>query len=125
MQSDQTLFVVLASIGLLAVGLAYLLRTRACPNCHRIGSKVERQRKLVDTELTRSISKKERNSVFRSPMRRFWEETVDKIVRIEEVGFSCKRCKHCWTETRRSRPSVHKVSRELDPRDWGFFDDNF
>ena len=109
---------------LVTVALAYMVSSHACPNCRRLGAIVEIARKLVDTQITRSVTKKGKYWILQSPMRRYWEETVERVVSVEEVRYMCARCNHSWARTRRSKPVVSKSKRELDPREWGFFDDS-
>lgn len=124
MPSNQLTVAIILSLILVTVALAYKVNSRSCPNCRRLGTNVETGRNLLDTQATRTVKKKERYWILQSPRRRFWEETIERVVNVEEVHYTCVRCNHNWSRIHKSKLPVRKTTRDLDPREWGFFDDS-
>jgi ribosomal protein L44E len=73
-----------------------------------------------EKEVSREVSKRESYFGLRSPARRLWEETTERVVSVEEIRYVCRHCGYNWSKLVRSKPVVSKTRRELHPRDWPF-----
>lgn len=101
------------------------LKSLVCPNCHRFRTQVELTRTPLDKQVSRINTKRRSFTPWKAPPRRVWEETIERTVNVELVVRMCKRCGHTWTTKVSSRPTIEKSVRELDPREWEFFDGPF